>query len=259
MYDAVLEIMLKGYSELTGLQLRPETGQVAVKLMHLGFAFDDEFERRTADGQPLSFDAVFGGAGLQRPLGEWRSFMQGFDTYPSIREFLFSYVTSVYASYRSSSEGTGRCASFDDLITAAEWDSGGLLVTLAQVVGRFHSAPPSQDVVRQFCSLGVTAKLADDMVDLRSDLAGKRPNLLDALVREDERELAQVTEMLATRGRMSAGWWRRNCPRSYGRLSTVYERHQAALTSRWLRLANELMWTPAIVGHSSVTDTRGRV
>ena len=48
MYDAVLEIMLKGYADLAGLRLRPESGLVAVKLMHLGFAFDDELEHRTA-------------------------------------------------------------------------------------------------------------------------------------------------------------------------------------------------------------------
>ena len=258
MYDAVLEIMLRGYADLAGLRLRHETGQVAVKLMHLGFAFDDELERRTADGLPLEFDAVFGGAGVQRPLTEWRGFMQDFDAYPAIREFLFSYVTTLYASHQKAAAGAGREASFDELV-AAEWDSGGLLVALAHVVGRFHSCPPSEDVVGQFSSLGLTAKFADDMVDLRSDLAAGRPNLLDALAREDERDLAQMRDALAAGQTMSSRWWRDNCPHSYARLSAVYEQHAAALTSRWVRLANGLMWTPALVGHSSVTDSRGRV
>ena len=258
MYDAVLEIMLRGYAELAGLRLRPETGQVAIKLMHLGFAFDDELERRTADGLPVEFDAVFGGAGVQRPLAEWRGFMQDFDTYPAIREFLFSYVTTLYVSHQKAAERAGQAVNFNDLI-AAEWDAGGLLVALAHVLGRFHSRPPSEDVVRQFSSLGLTAKFADDMVDLRSDLEASRPNLLDALAREDERDFAQMRDALAAGQTMSCRWWRDNCPHSYARLSAVYEQHAAALTSRWLRLANGLMWTPALVGHSSVTDSRGRV
>jgi len=259
MYDAVLEIMLKGYADLTGLRLRPETGQVAVRLMHLGFAFDDEFERRTAAGDSLDFDAVFGGAVVEQPLAQWRGFMQKFDTYASIREFLFGYVTTLYTRYRKDTEEAGQSPSFDELIAAAEWDSGGLLVTLAHVVGLFHAAPAPEDVIRQFSSLGVTAKLADDMVDLRSDLAGSRANLLAALAKEHEQEFARMTQALRMERRMTARWWRVNCPNSYARLSAVYGRHHAALASRWLRLANGLMWTPVLVGHSSVTDRRGRV
>lgn len=255
MYDAVIEIMLRGYAELAGCELRRETGQVVVKLMHLGFAFDDELERRSADGQPLGFDDVFGASGVSEPLAAWRGYMQNFDTYPAIREFLFSYVISLYNSHREATERGG--ATFDELI-AADWDSGGLLVAMAHVVGRFHSAPPSQDIIGQFSSLGVTAKLADDMVDLRSDLAGKRPNLLESLATE-EAELARVSAALAEGRRLSARWWRKNCPKSYARLSRAYERHHVALTSRSLRLANSLMWTPALIGHSSAADTRGRV
>lgn len=251
MYDAVIEIMLRGYAELAGCELRRETGQVVVKLMHLGFAFDDELELRKVDGQPLGFDDVFGGSGVREPLAAWREYMQNFDTYPAIREFLFSYVISLYNSQREAP------ATFDELI-AADWDSGGLLVAMAHVVGRFHSAPPSQAIIGQFSSLGVAAKLADDMVDLRSDLAGKRPNLLKALAAE-EAELERVTTALAEGRRLSARWWRKNCPNSYARLSLAYERHHVALTSRSLRLANALMWTPALIGHSSVHDTRGRV
>jgi hypothetical protein len=254
MYDAVIEIMLNGYAELARVPLRPDTGQVAVKLMHLGFAFDDELEHRAAGARSLDFEAVFGGSGVRRPLAEWRGFMQGFDTYGAIRDFLFRYVKGLYAAHRIQAGA----ASFDELV-AAEWDSGGLLVALAHVVARFHRSRPSEEIIRQFSSLGVTAKLADDMVDLRSDLAGHRPNLLDALAREDEREHAVMTQALTAQRRMSARWWRLNCPRSYARIAAVYEQHSATLTSRWLRLANELMWTPALVGHSSVADQRGRV
>lgn len=255
MYDAVIEIMLRGYAELAGCELRRETGQVVVKLMHLGFAFDDELERRSVDGQPLGFDDVFGASGVSEPLAAWREYMRNFDTYPAIREFLFSYVISLYNSHREAGGPGG--ATFDELI-AADWDSGGLLVAMAHVVGRFHSAPPSPDIIGQFSSLGVTAKLADDMVDLRSDLAGKRPNLLESLATE-EAELARVNMALAEGRKLSARWWRKNCPKSYARLSMAYERHHVALTSRSLRLANALMWTPALIGHSSVHDTRGRV
>jgi hypothetical protein len=257
MYDAGIDIMLRGYAEAAGCELQPETGQVVVKLMHLGFAFDDELERRTAGDQPLGFDEVFNGHGVRQPLAIWRSFMQNFDTYGPIREFLFSYVTGLYRHHREGTAGEHSAATFDELV-AADWDSGGLLVAMAHVVGLLHSAAPSPDLARQFSSLGVTAKLADDMVDLRSDLTGKRPNLLATLATE-EGELEQVNAALTDGRRMGVDWWRENCPKSFARLSSVYGQHHEALTSRWLRLANALMWTPAIIGHSSVYDTRGRV
>ncbi len=256
-YDAVTEIMLRGYAGMAGHRLRPETGQVVIKLMHLGFAFDDELERRTADGQPLGFDDVFDSASVRQPLAALRAFMQQFDTDGAIMEFLIRYVATLYASHRAAVDNAERPATFDNL-TADDWDSGGLLVVMAHVVGRLHAAPPSPETVGQFSSLGVTAKLADDIVDLRADLVGGRPNLLHALARE-EGELAQVNAALARDQRMNTRWWRNSCPRSFARLSLVYERHHAALTSRWLRLANALMWTPALVGHSGVSDTRGRV
>jgi hypothetical protein len=258
-YDASLEIMLKGYSELAGHPLLPHTGPAAVLLMRLGFAFDDEFERRAALGEPLSFEEVFERPAVQAPLLEWREFMSPFPEYESVREFLVSFVTALYKEYLSRPAGPGAALDFESLLKNAELDSGGLLVTLAHVVGRLNSAPPAGALLRQFASLGVTAKLADDMVDFRADVLGGRPNLLGVLAGQDEDERERVAEALAQRRRMTARWWRRNCPAAYRQLALVYQRHQAFITSRWLRYASTLMWTPALVGLSRPTDLRGRL
>src|SRR5437879_4910486 len=42
-YDSVLELLLRGYAELAGYPLRPETGRIAVMLTRIGFALDDEY------------------------------------------------------------------------------------------------------------------------------------------------------------------------------------------------------------------------
>jgi hypothetical protein len=259
MYDAVLDLMLRGYEEISGLRLHPATGQAAVKLMHLGFAFDDEFERRTETGDPLSFEEVFGGTRVAGPLRQWQEFMGGFETYPSIRDFLTGFAGRLYADYLRAGELLCESRDFGQLLENAVLDSGGLLVALAEVAGRFSGSPPDEEIIRQFTSLGVTAKLADDMVDFRSDLAAGRLNLLEILARQDDTELARVNQALIAGRRMSAGWWRRNCPRGYARLMEAYERYQATLTSRSLLLASRLMWTPTLVGHQPTADSRGRV
>ena len=257
-YDAVMELLLKGYAELAGHRLRRETGTVAVMLSRIGFAFDDEYERREAAGESLTFEEVFQSPAVALRLEQWRELMREHASYGTIREFLYEFVTSLYKSYRDTTSETAR-RSYEALMRSAVIDSGGLLVTLAHVIARLHGSVPTENVINQFSSLGVTAKLADDLVDLRTDLAGGRPNLVQALAFERPAEQARIADALSQGKRMHAGWWAAQCPGVYEQITGTYEEHQAVLTSRWLRFASRLMWTPVLFGHGRAVETRGRL
>ncbi|GIH29132.1 hypothetical protein Aph01nite_74420 [Acrocarpospora phusangensis] len=250
-YDVVLGFLLRGYAELAGRPLRPETGKVAIVLMRLGFAFDDEFDRREAAGEPLDFRELFHSPQVRLRVREWRAFMEGFDTYAPINDFLAGYVGGLYETYRKGAENPG---DFGAMMDRAVMDSGGLLAALAHIVGIFHANPATPGIVEQFTSLGVTAKLSDDMIDFSSDVRAGRPNLLRALVDDAGRADLAVSSGV----RMGARWWRRTYPEAYRIYVLAFEEHQARISSRALRYASRVMWVPALLGHTRV-ETRGRI
>jgi hypothetical protein len=256
-YDAVLELMLKGYAELAGYSLRPETGRIAVLLTRIGFAFDDEYERRQARQESREFEEVLHSPQVAKRVLEWRHFMQRFDVYGDIKDFLMCFVASLHTEY-AAEDARGQ-TDFDTLLRRAELDSGGLLIALVHVVAKFHEVPPKSELLSQFSSLGVIGKLADDVIDFSSDLAGGRPNLLQLLAKEDEREYIKAIDSAALGKPLSARWWRRNCPRAYTDLASLYEKHQNNLTSKWLRYTSSLMWAPVLLGHARKEETRGRI
>jgi hypothetical protein len=257
-YDAVLDLMLKGYAELAGTPLRPDTGRVAVMLTRVGFAFDDEYERRKRAEEPAEFADLLQSPQVQNRVLEWRGFMSDFGCYDSIRKFLMEFVAGLYADYARTAGDSGT-TSFDTALKGATIDSGGLLVAMAHVVGQFQEVPASAEIVEQFSSVGVNGKLADDFIDFPLDLAEGRLNLLEILARDDEREHAAAVATVSAGRPMKTSWWRRHCPRAYSQMTQAYADHKARITSRWLRYVSDLMWTPALLGHARKLETRGRV
>jgi hypothetical protein len=258
-YDAVLELMLKGYAEIAGHPLRPETGRMAVMLTRVGFAFDDEYELRQACNEPTEFEDLMDSPRVRERLGEWRAFMKNFEAYEGMRTFLVAFVAGLYRDYAQTIGVPEKTDDFEAMLHAAALDSGGLLVALAHVVALFHNEDPADDLLDQFSCVGVNGKLADDVIDFPLDLASGRPNMLLALATDDEMEHARALS-LPGRGRpMSTRWWQQNCPRAYLELASAYQEHQARITSRWLRYCSRLMWTPALLGHARKKETRGRI
>lgn len=256
MYDAVLELMLRGYAELSGQRLRPEAGPAAVLFLKLGFAFDDEYERREAAGASLAFHDVFGSEAMRHCLDEWRAFMAGIETYGTVRDFLYDFSARLYAAYVAAPTDS---PSLPTLLRQARLDSGELLAALAHVLARMHGTEPTARTVAQFASLGVIAKLADDHSDATVDLAAGRPNLVLLVAGEDPAENELVCRRLATGQRMGHRRWRREAPRTYLRLVGLYRESASAITSVSLRLAGQLMWLPVLTGHVTRVEVRGRV
>lgn len=258
LYDAVLELMLKGYAELAGHPLHPKSGQVAVMLTRVGFAFDDEYERRKSRQENTGFEDLLASPHVQDRVREWRAFMQNFEAYDSIRNFLMIFVAQLYQDYAKTAETPDKPASFEVMMRGASLDSGGLLVALAQVIALFHQDTPDDALLAQFSSVGINGKLADDVIDFPQDLVDGRPNLLLALARDDECEHTRAVS-LGVEHTMNTHWWQRNCPQTYRQFEAAYQEQQAHITSRWLRYASNLMWTPALLGHARKKETRGRI
>lgn len=258
-YDAVLELMLKGYAELAGHPLRPETGRVSVLLTRVGFAFDDEYEARKARKEPVSFADLIESHRVQERVREWQSFMHTYETYNSMRDFLRSFVASVYQDYASLIDAPGQAAGIEALLDAATLDSGGLLVALAKVVALLHGDDASGELLEQFSRTGVIGKLADDVIDFPLDLDSGRPNILLVMAGADQAEHARAVGLAGSDRPVSTRWWQRNCPGAYHQLATAYQERQARIASRWLRYCGRLMWTPALLGHARRKETRGRI
>jgi hypothetical protein len=258
-YDAVLELMLKGYAELAGHPLRPETGRVAVMLTRVGFAFDDAYESRMARQESTGFDDLMDSPRVRQRVREWRAFMQGVEAYDAMRDFLTAFVAQLYREYAEAVDVPGRPVSFETMLHAAALDSGGLLVALAHIVALLHDDDPAEGLLDQFSCVGVNGKLADDVIDFPLDLVGCRPNMLLALATKDAVEHARAISKAHAARPMSTRWWQRNCPQTYQQLAAAYEDHQARITSRWLAYSSRLMWTPALLGHARKKETRGRI
>ena len=258
-YDAVLELMLKGYAELAGHPLRPESGRVAVMLTRVGFAFDDEYERRKSRHQAAGFEDLLASTRVQERVREWRTFMQQFGTYDSIRDFLMTFVARLYQDYADTAGAPDSRVGFDAMMRGAALDSGGLLVALAHVMALFHEETPADALLAQFSCVGVNGKLADDVIDFRLDLADGRPNILAVLANDNEYEHAKAISLGQVERTMGTRWWQRNCPQAYQQLVAAYQEHQARITSGWLRYVSRLMWTPALLGHARKKETRGRI
>jgi hypothetical protein len=262
LYDGVLNLVMDGYAELTGQAVRRSAGRMVVLLTRVAFAFDDEFEQRTAAGKPHGFTDVMGSDAVQEHLDHWHTFMHADPCYPAIREFLTDCVAELHATYLTGTERSGTPArDFSTAMRGAELDSGGLLTILAHVLALYHgtAAVPSA-VLAQFSRLGVAGKIADDMTDLRKDFDAGRLNLLQEIAAGNGGEWDIALRAIRTPGvRLSANWWLRNCPQSFSDFVLICKENYDPLTSRSLRLAWQLIWMPAYFGHSLEKETRGRL
>lgn len=259
LYDGVMNIILNGYAALSGRVVNRGAGRIAIAFTRLAFAFDDEYERRSARGESLAFDAVFGGVQVQQPLREWREFMRPFPTYPAVRSYLEGFVRSLYADYTTGAGSASGSDDFEQLVRAATLDSGGFLKAIAQTVALSQGATLDERVRGQYAALGVLGKAADDMIDFGADGAAQRPNLLSTLVAQTPPEQDVVRDARSTGARINTVWWRKHCPTTFARYFAMCAERYTTLDTAWLRFACHLIWVPALLGRATTNDLRGRL
>ncbi|WP_406368240.1 hypothetical protein OG788_46780 [Streptomyces sp. NBC_00647] len=247
-----MNLLLDGYAELTAEPVREETGQLIIHLNRLIGAFDDEYEERLGDGRSLGLGDVFAGKLVQRRLLALADFLRPHPEQRAIQEFLADRLSGSYDRYV---ELTQNEPDFDRLFESVVLDSGGLGECLAHVVGLFNGVKPDPEAVVQFSSVGIVGKLADDVIDFWDDLAKGRTNVVVGLVKRHPAEREKVLQTASPTSRARLGWWRRNCPDSFGELVHLIEEHQARLNAPSLRLAADLMLVPARRGSLPLRST----
>lgn len=258
LYDGTLDLILSGYAEVSGSALRPSSGRMAVLLTRVGFAFDDQFEKRIATNTDVTFESVLESEGVQGALADWRDFMTSDPCYPAMRAFLTDFVGNLHSKYINSVESV---ASVDvpDILDRAALDSGGLLMTLGHALALYNGETASRDVLTQLSALGIAGKIADDMADFRRDLTAQRPNILQVIASLDEEEGSIAAGAARSTIRLDANWWRMHCPRSFSIFAALCSNNYNALSSRSLRRAWILLWLPAHLGRSLEAGARGRI
>ncbi len=261
LYDGCVSLILRAWSESAGVALRPDAGRVAVLITRVGFAFDDEFERRHAAGEDVTFGAVMASAALRQSLRAWRDRMESEASYGAIKAFLDQRVAQLHGHYlERDSVLTVEPGDVAAIVDRAELDSGGFLMLLVHVTALLHgqSAPPS-DLTREVECLGAVGKLADDMIDFRADLAAGRPNILSALSLEHPAENQRVEAAVADGTRLTARWWRTQCPRTFAAYSTLCDEYLESISSRHLQIVWAMIWLPARFAHALAQESRGRL
>lgn len=251
-YDSFISLLLDGYSELAGHQVRPQTGGLIVRLNRLVAAIDDEYEARLADHRSLDFADVLGASQVQAKLVQFGDFLKPYPERRAIRNFLYERVEQNYHTYVSLSASDASKQDSDWHFQTALLDSGGLSECLAHVIGLFHGQPVAEEVAGQFFVFGMMGKLADDVIDFWDDLAANRANLLLGMLHSHPAEQKKVEEWApsipGTAIRHGLRWWRRTCPESYADAADLVRDHRARLTSPKILLACDLVLLPAWYG-----------
>ena len=251
-YDSVVNLMLDGYTALSGHRPAPATGPLVVVFNRLVGAFDDEFEDRVDAKRPLGFDEVLGSPEVHARLTDLRTFLEPHESRDAIRGYLIDSAAKQYGRYvELLTDGPADPEQqLDSRFEAAMIDSSGFLVSLARVISLFNGVGSDEAVLDQFATLGIVGKIADDVVDFWTDARSDRFNLLDGFVRLHPAEFAVTRAVLANPPRTGLRWWSRHCPQSIAALSEALAGQMDQLTEPALRRAGQVMLAPAMWGHT---------
>jgi hypothetical protein len=248
-YDVMYNILLDGYVELTGYDINSYTGQMLAKINSLLGTFDEVFERRLDAKEPLDLSNVLGEESVDIKSRLFQQYLQQFECSQSIISYLNSTFENYYTTYVSTLNVELSDLDFDKLFASIELDSGIQLSALMEVVRLFNEHEPCEQINRDFYALGLAGKLIDDIVDFRRDYAKRRPNLLYMLVTQRENELEILHQSIQKNISLTTHWWAENCPISFNRYMNYIDKYFHEITSSKLKMACDIMFLPAILGH----------
>ena len=123
-FDAVFNILLQGYTELTGRDVTSATGQMFFFLRELYRAFDEEFERRSKIGGNAEFREILNTPCPRQTLDFFKRYLDLFGRKEDVISYLLDAFERHYGRYRRLMRLPSGVMPFTGALQAAELDSG---------------------------------------------------------------------------------------------------------------------------------------
>jgi hypothetical protein len=247
-YDVMHNLLFDSYTEITGLKVLPATGPMFNLLLDLTKCLDGYLDKSQKSVTTSSLDMVLEAPPLRERIEVFRHYLQLFGREKPIMAYLRKMFTTYYEQYTQHLMTAGSTLQFEDILATAQVDSGMWRRCGIEIVAIFNSHEPPSEALQDFYLFGMVVKFADDMFDLRQDLRNGNPNLLYALICQDQVELTALQLALRKPTRLNAAWWQTHCPNTYSRFFDHIEHYYHQITSKKLRFVTDLLVAPALLG-----------
>lgn len=232
--DTMFDMLCVGYSEVTHLKAKPETGQMLRLIWDLVILLDNHLDR--GGHPPRSLEEVLSISGAQEQVTLIRQHAELFNCATPVLTYLKQMFDSFYDDYIRLFRSGSEQLQLEPALRIAEMDSGALCSGLMVLIQLFNDHTLTEQAYEEFYWFGMAIKFLDDMVDLPEDLAHRVPNLLYGMLLANEQEMATYFEAFASGVRLNSRWWRSNCPATYDAFFDYLESYYTRISSHGLRL-----------------------
>jgi len=251
MYDTMYNILLDGYTELTGLKVIPATGQMLFFLIELTRCLDKHLDSLLGnnDNPSLALEEILEIPALKEQLTIFRCYVEQFGRAEPIFVYLKGLFTEHYERHILNLKTARQSGQFEDILTVAHIDNGGWLRVVMEVVRLFNAHELESTVLDDYYLLGMAGKFADDMADLLQDIDKGYLNLLYALLCQTPAELEVFQFAVRQKKLLDTSWWSKHCPTTYIRYFEYIDYYYNQLCSSKLRLACDVVMIIPVIGY----------
>jgi hypothetical protein len=255
--DMWVASFLGAFGDMAGLRLDRQSGSLAIRYIRLMAAINKEFEHRLAAAKSLALPEILSNPVVKRCHREWEDY--------ATRRMLPADVVSFmnlpdfvddYSHYVSVTTRPGFEVDVQSQLESILLDSGGYLTRLARLVAESRGGKPREVVLRSCFNLGVAAKFADDLADVRADHREGRYNLLLALLTAEPTEHKAFVHADKHQAPLTVDWWCAFAPGSFAEFTREFLRYYRQIGSAGFETLCDLAMLRCLNGSSQRPTTR---
>jgi len=244
--DAMYSLLLYGYDQVSGLKVSRATSSFLCLLHDLISQVNEVCLAHSRVGGSFELGDLF-----QHPLvvleeDRMTKFLLANNRAFKVRRFLYELLQCYFCTYTSHAAIDAEGLSWEECLKLEKMSSSIQLSTLMEAIRLFNCHPESENLRAEFYALGIIRRIADDLLDLKHDIAGKCPNLVYAASRDFPVERARILTALSIHEDTARSWWMKYAPNTFGRCSQALYEHYTCIHSPALQLAFRLMWLPTV-------------
>lgn len=248
LYDAMLNILLKGYIESMGEKIIPSTGQMLSFLFELTFRLDEYLDKRRKTNDSLSRKEALEDPRIKEQLNTFRNYVRLFGREEPITSYLKDMFATHYDHYaKLISSEVGR-ESFENTLEISQMDSGQSLSSAMEIVRLFNMHQPNQKMLNQFYLLGTLLKFIEDIIDLACDIQKGHLNLFCSLAKQHPDEMANLYREIENQQRFDFEWLNKNCHGTFVEYLSLMDSYFSQISSQKLKLVCDLSALPIFLG-----------